>query len=93
MSGRKTDRCRKSGKIAIEYAIQFKQNNEYIDYSIYNSRTCLWKKPIEDWAQDILTGYEYRRCCEKHKSTRLVKRTTITETIANGGKEAIYDER
>lgn len=73
-------------KREMEYAIQIRTKYGYEDYSLYNRRTCLWKKPIEDWVADIITGYEYRRCCEKHGSTRLVKRVTIEEIIAQGQK-------
>ena len=71
-------------KREVEYAIQIRTQDGYEDYSLYNRRTCKWKTPIEDWAADIITGYEYRRCCEKHKSTRLVKRVTTEEIICKG---------
>lgn len=74
----------KKAKTEIEYAIQVKMNGEYIDYSIYNRRTCGWKIPIEDWPQEILNDYEYKRCCDRRKRTRLVKRTKTEEVIRTG---------
>ena len=74
----------KKAKTEIEYAIQVKMNGEYIDYSKYNRITCKWKIPIEDWPKKILTGYEYQRCCERRKSTRLVKRTKTEEILRKG---------
>ena len=68
-----------------EYAIQIKRAGKYTDYSVYNRRTCRWGNPIEDWATKIVNGYEYKRCCEKHRSTRLVKRITTEEIIFKGG--------
>lgn len=73
-------------KREVEYAIQIRTKDGYEDYSVYSRRTCLWKKPIEDWVADTITCYEYRRCCEKHRSTRLVKRVTIEEIIEQGRK-------
>jgi len=71
-------------KSEVEYAIQIRTKDGYEDYSLYNRRTCLWKTPIGNWAADIINGYEYERCCEKHKSTRLVKRVTTEEIIFKG---------
>ena len=78
---------RKGMKTETEYAIQIKKADGYRDYSTYNRRTCLWRIPIEEWASQIISDYEYKRCCEKHRSTRLVKRTTTEEIICKGGAE------
>ena len=82
-----SDRRKKRIEMAIEYAIQVKTKDGYMDYSIYNRRTCLWKKPIEEWPSEIINGYEYKRCSEKYRSTRLVKRTKTEEVIFKGGEK------
>lgn len=87
MSGVKKHRRRKGTKTETEYVIQIKKIDGYRDYSTYNRRTCHWEIPIEEWASQIIAGYEYKRCYEKYRSTRLVKRTITEEIICKGGAE------
>ena len=69
-------------KLSVEYAIQRKVGGRFEDVDLFNTRTCRWKEPIEEWLDKIKECFVWRRGREKFATVRIVKRITIEEVVA-----------